>query len=136
MCGDTTPPTMTPSRWAISAPTSNTNGKFQQLTIEYDSTPQPNTVTINFGSGAYKIFDNSGNPEPHHAYVNTAPNGAGLANANTVATWAALSDTRAADTLLFKGDTAQNIDHLGNTGLLAGIATALTTGGPYSSGIQ
>jgi hypothetical protein len=105
-----------------------TYGKgYQEFGMEYDSAAPTNTVTINFGSGAYLIYDNSVNA-PHHAYVNTAPNGANMTNLNSTAIWAGLEDTHTGDTLLFKGDSAQIIDNSGAAGsFTAGISTALAT---------
>src|SRR5271165_270841 len=64
---------------------------YQEFGIQYDNPTPSNTVTVNFGSGAYFIYDNSA-VEPGHAYVNTAPNGANLTNLNTTAVWAFLNN--------------------------------------------
>src|SRR5208337_796487 len=67
-----------------------------------------NTATISFGSGAYDITD----PGAHgvFAYVNTAPNGAGLVKGfPALQQWADINNAIAGDTLLFKGDTVQNL---------------------------
>ena len=114
--------------------TDNTSpGQFQELTVQYNSVPRPNTITINFGSGAYQFFDNSGIPEPTHSFVNTAPNGAGLANVNTVQTWADLNNSFAGDLVTFKGDNVQNMDNTATTfatvqaGIAFGLADAAHT---------
>ena len=57
----------------------------QQLTIE--NTNPANTATIKFGSGAYIIADEL-HPAGTHSYVQTAANGAGLANLSTASQWA------------------------------------------------
>src|SRR5271165_4131967 len=104
----------------------NTYGTgYQEFGIQYDNPTPSNAVTINFGSGAYFIYDNSA-VEPGHNYVNTAPNGANLANLNSTAIWAALANTNTGDTLLFKGDSVQTIDNAGAVGsLAAGLNIAL-----------
>jgi hypothetical protein len=82
-----------------------------------------NVDTINFGSGAYNIVD-----APHtanHSYVNTAPDGAGLAGL-PAQQFAGISNTKPADTLTFKGDTVQAINNAGpQASLAAGLTAAL-----------
>jgi len=97
----------------------------QALTIE--GAGGASTATINFGSGAYNIS------VPTHtggaySFVDTAPNGAGLANSNSVAAWAQIVGVVAGDTLTFQPDQVQNISSFGAVANLAtGIADALQT---------
>ncbi len=97
----------------------------QALTIE--GAGGASTATINFGSGAYNIS------VPTHAggaysFVDTAPNGAGLANSNSVATWAQIVGALTGDTLTFQPDQVQNVSSFGAVANLAtGIADALQT---------
>jgi len=83
-----------------------------------------NVDTINFGSGAYLITD-----APHtakHSYVNTAPDGAGLAAGLTAQQWAGISNTNLGDTLTFNGVTVQQIFNDGvKASIMAGITDAL-----------
>ena len=87
-----------------------------------------NTDTINFGSGAYQIFDapHAGTNNPH-AYVNTAPNGAGLASGLPgLEQWADIHNSASGDTLQFKGGAVQNTINFGVVGSIqAGINDGL-----------
>ena len=87
-----------------------------------------NVATINFGSGAYNIFD----PGAHgnFAYVNTAPNGAGLVSGLSatpnLAQWGAIFNSLAGDTLQFAKDPVQSIlDGPAATTVLLGIQAGL-----------
>ena len=95
----------------------------QQLTITNGN--PANVATINFGSGAYLIADAA--PHGVYNYVNTAANGAGLASGlPTLQQWADISNAQAGDTLLFKGDTVQNLFQVpGAVTIATGIADAL-----------
>jgi hypothetical protein len=92
-----------------------------------------NTDTINFGSGAYDITDALHSTVNPHSYVNTAPDGAGLAAGFPAAEqWAEIANANSAvlparaDTLTFKGDTVQNSFNAGLVGsIAAGIADGL-----------
>jgi hypothetical protein len=92
--------------------------------LEIRDTQLGNVDTINFGSGAYVIKD-----APHtakHSYVNTAPDGAGLATGLTAQQWAGISNTNLGDTLTFNGVTVQNIFNDGvKASIMAGITDAL-----------
>ena len=103
-----------------------TGGENQTLTIENGNIN--NAGTINFGSGAYFINDAVHSNLHSHSYVNTAPNGAGLASGFPGAEqWAAISNAVAGDTLQFKGDSVENTFNLGTVGsIAAGIAASLT----------
>src|SRR5262249_41952125 len=94
----------------------------QSLTI-LDTQPG-NVDTINFGSGAYNIAD-----APHtanHSYVNTAPDGAGLAGL-PAQQFAGISVTKPGDTLTFNGNTVQQIFNDGPmASLAAGLVDALS----------
>ena len=114
----------------------NVNGLFQQL--EIDNENADNTDTFNFGSGAYIIIMNAAIPGASHNYVQTAANGAGLANLNTGAQWAKINNAHGggnSDTLTFQTDNAQKFVNLGElggsasaiSGISAGIGEALNT---------
>ena len=108
-------------------------GDFQELIITNGNAN--NTDTINFGSGAYQIFDapHAGTINPH-TYVNTAPNGAGLASGLPGAEqWADIHNAASGDFLTFKGDTVQNTFNFGAVGsIAAGIADGLSEA-PHSA---
>jgi hypothetical protein len=108
-------------------------GDFQELIITNGNAN--NTDTINFGSGAYQIFDapHAGTINPH-TYVNTAPNGAGLASGLPGAEqWADIHNAASGDFLTFKGDTVQNTFNFGGVGsIAAGIADGLSEA-PHSA---
>ena len=102
----------------------------QQLTIT--NTNPANVATINFGSGAYTITD----PGAHgvYNYVNTAANGAGLASGlPTLQQWGIINGDLDGDTLLFKGDSVQNIVNIAAAvgsvaaGIMDGLAGAQHT---------
>jgi hypothetical protein len=102
-------------------------GLYQMLTIE-DSLPN-NTDTINFGSGAYFIND-AAHPAASHSYVQTAANGAAVANfLQTGYQWAIINNMHGgpnSDTLTFKTDSVQMFVNLGEqVGLPQGIDNAL-----------
>ena len=100
----------------------------QQLTIE--NTNPANTDTIKFGSGAYLITDEL-HPAGTHSYVQTAANGAGLANLSTASQWALIVNLHGgpnSDTLTFATDNVQTFVNSGAAASIAmGIANALTT---------
>ena len=100
----------------------------QQLTIE--NTNPANTDTIKFGSGAYLITDEL-HPAGTHSYVQTAANGAGLANLSTASQWAMIVNLHGApnsDSLTFATDNVQTFVNSGAAPSIAmGIANALTT---------
>ena len=100
----------------------------QQLEIQ--NTNPANTATINFGSGAYIINDEL-HPAGTHSYVQTAANGAGLANLSTASQWAVIMNLHGApnsDTLKFATDNVQTFVNSGAAPSIAmGIANALTT---------
>ena len=100
----------------------------QHLTI--DNGNPANTGTINFGSGAYLITD-APHPAGTHSYVQTAANGAGLANLSTASQWAIIDNLHGApnsDTLKFATDNVQTFVNSGAAPSIAmGIANALTT---------
>lgn len=100
----------------------------QQLTIE--NTNPANTDTIKFGSGAYLITDEL-HPAGTHSYVQTAANGAGLANLSTASQWAMIVNLHGApnsDSLTFAKDNVQTFVNSGAAPSIAmGIANALTT---------
>jgi hypothetical protein len=102
----------------------------QQLTITNGNAA--NVATINFGSGAYMITD----PGAHgvYNYVNTAANGAGLASGlPTLQQWGIINGDLNGDTLLFKGDSVQNIVNIAAAvgsvaaGIMDGLARAQHT---------
>ena len=100
----------------------------QQLTIQNGN--PANTATINFGSGAYIISDEL-HPAGTHSYVQTAANGAGLANQSTASQWAIIVNMHGAansDILTFATDTVQTFVNSGAVAsIAAGIATGLTS---------
>jgi hypothetical protein len=105
------------------------NGVFvdaQRLVIFNDASN--NTGTINFGSGAYIITD-AAHPAGSHGYVQTAANGAGLANLDTAAQWAIINNVHGglnSDTLTFTADNVQTFVNLGAVNRIQdGIGNAL-----------
>src|SRR5262249_54958391 len=114
----------------------NTAGKFQMLTIS--DAAATNVDTIKFGSGAYQITYAPHMITAHHSYVNTAPNGAGLANLNASSQWALIINTAPGDTILFKGDSVQTLINSGAApsiaiGIANGLATAAHTASEFEN---
>ena len=106
---------------------SNNLGAFQKLVIDNDAADS--TATINFGSGAY-LIGLTPHPVGSYSYVQTAANGAGLANLNTgAAQWAIINNAHGggdSDTLTFKTDNVQTFVNSGDvSSLQAGIGSAL-----------
>ena len=100
----------------------------QRLYIQYLAAD--NTDTINFGSGAYIITD-AEHSAASHTYVQTAANGANLANLNLGVQWATIINAHGgtnSDTLTFKTDNVETFVNLGEvSSLQAGIGSALGT---------
>ena len=106
----------------------------QHLVIE--NTNANNRDTINFGSGAYDIADAAHNAIAVHAYVNTAPNGAGIIAGFSPVTggapWAEITGATASvvpgsgDTLQF-ANGIQFTQNIAAATVAAGIATAVAT---------
>jgi hypothetical protein len=113
------------------------NALVQQLGIGNGNSD--NTFTFNFGSGAYIFTSLAANPgAASHNYIQTAANGAGLANLNTGAQWAIINNAHGggnSDTLTFQSDSVQKFVNLGDlggstsaiSGIAAGIGEALNT---------